>query len=129
LGQVEGIRIYGPHDPAARGAVAFTLGDIHSHDIASVLDRENILDHYCPPRNKGRLENPTHSHEEQNPLCGDVIRVDLHVTDDNVIDHVSFEGRGCAISQAPVSMLIEMIRGKTFSARAPRMASAPGARS
>jgi len=76
--------------------------------------RENILDHYRHPRNKGRLENPTHSHEEQNPLCGDVIRIDLHVTDDNVIDQVSFEGRGCAISQASASMLTEMIQGKTL---------------
>ena len=76
--------------------------------------RENILDHYRNPRNKGRLENATHSHEENNPLCGDVIRIDLHVTDDNVIDQVSFEGQGCAISQASASMLTEMIQGKTL---------------
>jgi nitrogen fixation protein NifU and related proteins len=76
--------------------------------------RENILDHYRHPRNKGRLEHPTHSHEEQNPLCGDVIRIDLHVTDDNVIDQVGFEGQGCAISQAAASMLTEMIQGKTL---------------
>jgi nitrogen fixation NifU-like protein len=75
--------------------------------------RETILDHYRHPRNKGRLENPTHSHEESNPLCGDVIRMDLHVTDD-VIDQVSFEGQGCAISQASASMLTEMIQGKTL---------------
>jgi cysteine desulfurase/selenocysteine lyase len=51
LSQVEGIRIYGPHDPTARGgAVAFTLGDIHPHDLASVLDRERIAiraGHHC----------------------------------------------------------------------------------
>jgi cysteine desulfurase/selenocysteine lyase len=51
LGQVEGIRIYGPHDPTARGgAVAFTLGDIHPHDIAAVLDGEGICiraGHHC----------------------------------------------------------------------------------
>ncbi len=76
--------------------------------------RENILDHYRHPRTKGRLETPTHSHEESNPLCGDVIRIDLHVTDDNVIDQVSFEGQGCAISQASASMLTEMIQGKTL---------------
>ena len=76
--------------------------------------RENILDHYRHPRNKGRLENATHSHEENNPLCGDVIRIDLHVTDDDVIDQVSFAGQGCAISQASASMLTEMIQGKTL---------------
>ena len=76
--------------------------------------RENILDHYRNPRNKGHLDNPTHTHEEHNPLCGDVIRMDLHVNGDNVIDQVRFEGRGCAISQASASMLTEMLQGKTL---------------
>jgi cysteine desulfurase/selenocysteine lyase len=51
LGQVEGIRIYGPHNPTERGgAVAFTLGDIHPHDIAALLDTEAICiraGHHC----------------------------------------------------------------------------------
>jgi cysteine desulfurase/selenocysteine lyase len=51
LGRVEGIQIYGPHDPTARGgAVTFTLGDIHPHDLASILDREGIAiraGHHC----------------------------------------------------------------------------------
>lgn len=76
--------------------------------------RENILDHYRNPRNKGQLEKPTHTHEEDNPLCGDVIRIDLHVNDQDVIDEVRFDGHGCAISQASASMLTEMIEGKTL---------------
>ncbi len=76
--------------------------------------RENILDHYRQPRNKGTLEEATHSHEENNPLCGDVIRIDLHVNEDDVIDKVAFSGKGCAISQASASMLTEMIEGKTL---------------
>ncbi|MCB0214328.1 MAG: SUF system NifU family Fe-S cluster assembly protein [Anaerolineae bacterium] len=76
--------------------------------------RENILDHYRNPRNAGTLEDATHTHEENNPLCGDVIRIDLHVNDDNVINEVAFKGRGCAISQASASMLTEMIQGKTL---------------
>jgi cysteine desulfurase/selenocysteine lyase len=51
LGQVEGIRLYGPHDPTARGgAIAFSLGDIHPHDVAAVLDGEGIAvraGHHC----------------------------------------------------------------------------------
>jgi cysteine desulfurase/selenocysteine lyase len=51
LCHVEGIHIYGPPDPTARGgAVAFTLGDIHAHDVASLLDREGIAiraGHHC----------------------------------------------------------------------------------
>ncbi|MBE7557155.1 MAG: SUF system NifU family Fe-S cluster assembly protein [Anaerolineales bacterium] len=76
--------------------------------------RENILDHYRHPRNAGKLEQPTHSHEEHNPLCGDVIRLDLHVNEDNIIDQVAFTGKGCAISQASASMLTEMIQGKSL---------------
>ncbi|UCC89037.1 MAG: SUF system NifU family Fe-S cluster assembly protein [Anaerolineales bacterium] len=76
--------------------------------------RENILDHYRNPRNKGSLENPTHTHEEDNPLCGDVIRIDLHVNGEDVIDQVRFDGQGCAISQASASMLTEMVQGKTL---------------
>jgi cysteine desulfurase/selenocysteine lyase len=51
LSQVEGIRIYGPHEPTARGgAIAFSLGDIHPHDVAAVLDGEGIAvraGHHC----------------------------------------------------------------------------------
>ena len=51
LHQVEGIRIYGPRDPTARGgAVTFTLGNVHPHDIAAVLDNEGIAiraGHHC----------------------------------------------------------------------------------
>ena len=74
--------------------------------------RENILDHYRNPRNKGRLENPTHMHEEHNPLCGDVIRIDLHVNEQDVIDEVRFDGQGCAISRASASMMVETLGGR-----------------
>lgn len=77
--------------------------------------RENILDHYRHPHNAGTLANATHSHEENNPLCGDVIRIDLHVNEDDVIDQVAFSGKGCAISQASASMLTDMIKGKTLA--------------
>jgi len=76
--------------------------------------KENILDHYRHPRNAGLLAEPTHSHESHNPLCGDVIRIDLHVNEDNIVDEVAFNGRGCAISQASASMLTEMVQGKSL---------------
>jgi nitrogen fixation NifU-like protein len=76
--------------------------------------RENILDHYRNPRNKGHLENPTHTHEEHNPLCGDVLHIELQVNSEDVIEEVRFDGQGCAISQASASMLTEMIQGKTL---------------
>jgi len=79
------------------------------------LYKENILDHYRNPRNAGTLSQPTHSHEEHNPLCGDVIQIDLQVNENEVIDDVAFKGNGCAISQASASMLTEMLEGKTLS--------------
>ncbi|MGH2544112.1 MAG: Fe-S cluster assembly sulfur transfer protein SufU [Ardenticatenaceae bacterium] len=79
----------------------------------SDLTREIILDYYRNPRNKGRLENATVSHEEKNPTCGDVIRMDLLIEDERVRD-VRFEGHGCSISQASASMLTEMVKGKSL---------------
>ncbi len=76
--------------------------------------KENILDHYRHPRYAGTLADATHSHEEHNPLCGDIIRIDIHVNNDNIIDQVAFSGKGCAISQASASMLVEQLQGKSL---------------
>lgn len=76
--------------------------------------KEYILDHYRNPRNFGRLEAPTATAEDVNPLCGDTVTVDLHVADDGRVDDVRFTGKGCAISQASTSMLLETLRGKTL---------------
>jgi nitrogen fixation NifU-like protein len=72
--------------------------------------REYILDHYKNPRNFGRLENPNITHEEDNPLCGDVVGMDFKV-EDGVIEDIRFHGRGCAISQASASLLTERLKG------------------
>ena len=80
-----------------------------------IFTNKNILEHYRSPSYKGTLEaSLTHTHEENNPVCGDQIRIDLHVNEDNVIDDVAFSGHGCAISQASASMLMEEIRGKSL---------------
>ncbi len=72
--------------------------------------REYILDHYKNPRNFGHLEKPDVSHEELNPLCGDVIGMDFKVAN-GMIEDVRFHGRGCAISQASASLLTERLKG------------------
>jgi nitrogen fixation NifU-like protein len=77
------------------------------------LYREVILDHYQNPRNYGTLEPADISYEEDNPVCGDHIRLDLRLQDGRVKD-VRFSGHGCAISQASASMLTEEIQGKTL---------------
>jgi nitrogen fixation protein NifU and related proteins len=76
--------------------------------------REIILDHYRNPRNKGRLTNPDVSIHDSNPLCGDEIDIHLKVEEDK-IKEIKFEGRGCAISQASVSMLTEMVVNKPLN--------------
>ena len=77
------------------------------------LYREIILDHYRNPRNKGTLDPADYSYEDVNPLCGDEIRIDVRVADDKVSD-IKFSGRGCAVSQASVSILTEMVEGMTL---------------
>lgn len=77
------------------------------------LYREAILDHYKHPRRKGHLENPDIQHHDHNPFCGDEITIQLKVADDIVVD-AAFDGRGCAISQATASMLMEEIVGKSL---------------
>ena len=73
---------------------------------------EFILDHYKNPRNYGTIENADASYEEGIPSCGDVIRIDLRLSD-GLMDDVKFSGTGCAISQASVSILTENVKGKT----------------
>jgi nitrogen fixation NifU-like protein len=75
--------------------------------------RDWILDHYKHPRNFGPLENPDISHQEDNPLCGDVITIQLKLKDGSV-EAAGFQGRGCAISQASASILTEMLQGKSL---------------
>ena len=75
--------------------------------------REYILDHYKNPRNFGRIEHADISHEELNPLCGDVVGMDFKVAEGRIED-VKFHGRGCAISQASASLLTERLKGMSL---------------
>ena len=75
--------------------------------------RENILDHYKNPHNKGNIENAEIKFTENNPLCGDVITVNLKLNDHKV-EEVKFSGVGCAISQAATSMLTDEVIGKSL---------------
>jgi len=74
------------------------------------LYQEIILDHYKRPRNFGTLEHPDVSADEENPYCGDHIAVQVRMDGDRIAD-IRFSGRGCAISQAPASMMTEKVKG------------------
>lgn len=77
--------------------------------------KENILDHYRDPHNAGRLDGATFSHKELNPSCGDTIELFVKLDGGKVAD-VRFDGHGCAISQASVSMLTDHIKGMDLEA-------------
>jgi len=74
--------------------------------------QEHVLDHYEGPHHRGKCPSATHEHEDDNPLCGDVIQVQLRINDDQVVEEAWFNGDGCCISQASASMLMERIDGK-----------------
>jgi nitrogen fixation NifU-like protein len=77
------------------------------------LYRELILDHYKSPRNHGLLDPADAQAEGQNPLCGDEVTVTVRLDEDDRIEEVGFDGRGCAISQAATSMLTDLVKGRT----------------
>ena len=74
--------------------------------------QDHILDHYEDPFHRGHLEGCTHAHEDKNPLCGDVVRIELAIDPGGKIENLYFEGEGCVISQASASMLLEEMFGK-----------------
>ena len=78
------------------------------------LYREVILDHYKNPRGHGIIEGADAEAEGQNPLCGDEVSIYVSFEPDGeTIEEVKFSGRGCAISQAATSMLMEMVKGRS----------------
>ena len=74
------------------------------------LYKEVILDHYRAPRNKGQLDPHDVALERNNPLCGDEIELFLKFEDDSV-EGIAFDGKGCSISQASASMMTEKVKG------------------
>ncbi len=76
------------------------------------LYQEVIFDHNRNPRNFRVIDNADRKVEGFNPLCGDRLTLYLKMTGD-VIDDASFQGSGCAISTASVSLMTEIIKGKT----------------
>jgi nitrogen fixation NifU-like protein len=82
--------------------------------MSDQLYREVILDHYKNPRGHGVIEGADASAEGMNPLCGDEVSIYVSFEEDGeTIDDVKFSGRGCAISQASTSMLMEMVKGRS----------------
>ncbi len=72
---------------------------------------EILLDYYRHPSNKGKLEKSAASAKDSNPLCGDELEITLNI-EKGKIKEAKFDGKGCVISQASMSMLVEYLEGK-----------------
>lgn len=78
------------------------------------LYREVIVERYKNPAYRGELEPHDITFEDENPLCGDQIRIDLRVNAQETITEAAFSGHGCAISQASADLLLESVIGKSL---------------
>jgi len=78
------------------------------------LYRQILIERYKEPHHRGTLDPHDISYEDDNPLCGDHIRIDLRVNEDEVVTEAVFSGQGCSISQASADLLIESIIGKSL---------------
>ena len=79
----------------------------------TIFNQQKIMDHFRNPRNYGTLEHPNFSSGEYNPSCGDAITIQ-GIMQDNRIIRVAFTGKGCVMSQAAASILLEHVLGKTI---------------
>jgi nitrogen fixation NifU-like protein len=82
------------------------------------LYQEVILDHYKHPEHKGLSEQRDVQVHHVNLSCGDEITLNLTVRNNRISD-LSWDGNGCAISMASVSMMSSLLNGKTLEESAP----------
>ena len=83
------------------------------NDDMRELYQQMILAHNKNPKNFRVIKSPTHFAEGHNQLCGDSLEVYLILDDDNIIQDISFQGHGCAITKSAASMMTEALMGKT----------------
>lgn len=73
-----------------------------------------LLDHFQNPRNVGDVVHPDASVEIENPVCGDVIRLSLKVSDGRITE-IRFKAKGCVPAMACGSAVTELVQGKTVA--------------
>ncbi|MCD4780989.1 MAG: SUF system NifU family Fe-S cluster assembly protein [Candidatus Omnitrophica bacterium] len=86
-----------------------------SRDGRQELYKQVIISHNKKPFNFKKIDNATHEAEGYNPLCGDHLHVYLIIDPQDIIQDLSFEGDGCAISKASASMMTKTLKGKTVA--------------
>ena len=78
------------------------------------LYQDIILEHGKSPRNFGKCIGHNHEAKGHNPLCGDQVHIYLKLNEKKNVEELTFEGSGCAISMASTSIMIELVKGKSF---------------
>lgn len=81
-------------------------------ELAEDMYREELLECYRNPQNRGRIEKPSVSYRDYNPVCGDEVEVHLRI-ESGKIGAIGFTGTGCAISQAGASLVTENVKRKS----------------
>lgn len=75
--------------------------------------REQLMEHYKNPQNKGMIDDPTLQTDKKNPMCGDMISLQVKI-DDGKIKDIKFNANACAVTVASASILTEEVIGKTI---------------
>src|SRR4051812_6731895 len=90
--------------------------DVARDDDLSALFRATILEHSRHPRNYGTsLTAPDIEMKGVNTSCGDRVTLRLCIDDAGIVSAIEWDGQGCAISQASISMMTRMVRGKSLA--------------
>ena len=74
-----------------------------------------VMDHFANPRNVGEMEDANAIGEVGNMKCGDIMKIYMKISDDGVIEDVSFQTFGCGAAVATSSMATEMVKGKKIT--------------
>ncbi len=80
--------------------------------MLDTIYKEEILEHYREPQNFGKLIAFSSTSKQLNPFCGDEIEIFIQFNK-NIVENISFQGQGCAISIASASILTSFVKGKT----------------
>jgi nitrogen fixation NifU-like protein len=75
---------------------------------------ETILEHFRNPHNAGELPGASATIEVTNPVCGDVLRLSVHVEDGRIIN-ARFKSQGCVASIASSSVLTDLLAGESIA--------------
>ena len=79
------------------------------------LYQQKIMRHYQQPQNRGKLRSADLTLVGHNPFCGDEVKIYLKMDKAKKIKEVGWEGAGCVISQASMSLFSQMLQGKTLA--------------